>query len=192
MKVLKFLTWMIAGALALVTLMAALLVLVINSVDWNRHLDFVASTTERFTDWQVDSLEGLRVHVGIKTSLHLTGLEAHQDPKDEGNVIAAKNASIALEPLRLFIDRLVIDNMNLSEGHALIGMREPDPRPSEANSSDSSPFDSWPLVFLRQASIDAFDIKVLRQVLKLRRMKPHDRSEQEELLDLYKAALGMV
>ena len=43
-----------------------------------------------------------------------------------------------------------------------------------------------------EAKGDGFEIKVMRQVLKLRRMKPHDRSEQEELLELYKAAIGMM
>ena len=43
-----------------------------------------------------------------------------------------------------------------------------------------------------EAKSEGFDVKTLRQVLKLRRLKPHDRSEQEELLELYKAALGMV
>jgi uncharacterized protein (UPF0335 family) len=43
-----------------------------------------------------------------------------------------------------------------------------------------------------EAKGEGFDVKVMRQVLKLRRMKPHDRSEQEELLDLYKAAIGMM
>jgi uncharacterized protein (UPF0335 family) len=42
-----------------------------------------------------------------------------------------------------------------------------------------------------EAKGEGFDIKILRQVLKLRKMKPHDRSEQEELLEVYKAALGM-
>jgi uncharacterized protein (UPF0335 family) len=42
-----------------------------------------------------------------------------------------------------------------------------------------------------EAKGEGFDVKVMRQLLKLRRMKPHDRSEQEELLDLYKAAVGM-
>jgi uncharacterized protein (UPF0335 family) len=42
-----------------------------------------------------------------------------------------------------------------------------------------------------EAKGEGFDIKTMRQVLKLRRMKPHDRTEQEELLELYKAALGM-
>jgi uncharacterized protein (UPF0335 family) len=42
-----------------------------------------------------------------------------------------------------------------------------------------------------EAKSEGFDLKVLRQLLKLRRLKPHDRSEQEELLELYKAAVGM-
>jgi uncharacterized protein (UPF0335 family) len=43
-----------------------------------------------------------------------------------------------------------------------------------------------------EAKGEGFDVKVLRQVLKLRRMKPHDRTEQEELLELYKSAIGMM
>ncbi len=42
-----------------------------------------------------------------------------------------------------------------------------------------------------EAKSEGFDVRTLRHVLRLRRMKPHDRSEQEELLELYKAALGM-
>jgi uncharacterized protein (UPF0335 family) len=44
---------------------------------------------------------------------------------------------------------------------------------------------------LAEAKGEGFDVKTMRQLLKLRRMKPHDRSEQEELLETYKAALGM-
>lgn len=42
-----------------------------------------------------------------------------------------------------------------------------------------------------EAKGEGFSIKTIRTVLKLRRMKPHDRSEAEELLEVYKAALGM-
>ncbi|CAO5675850.1 MAG: hypothetical protein HEEMFOPI_00944 [Holosporales bacterium] len=42
-----------------------------------------------------------------------------------------------------------------------------------------------------EAKGEGFDIKTLRSVLKLRKMKPEDMSEQEELLDLYLSALGM-
>lgn len=43
-----------------------------------------------------------------------------------------------------------------------------------------------------EAKGEGFDVKIMRQLLKLRKMKPHDRSEQEELLDVYKAAIGMI
>ena len=36
-----------------------------------------------------------------------------------------------------------------------------------------------------------FDIKIIRQVLKVRKMETQERIEQEELLDLYLSALGM-
>ena len=36
-----------------------------------------------------------------------------------------------------------------------------------------------------------FDVKIMRQIVRLRKMNSTDRQEQEELLDLYKNALGM-
>lgn len=35
-----------------------------------------------------------------------------------------------------------------------------------------------------------FDTKIVRQVIRLRKMEKNDRQEQEELLDLYLAAIG--
>jgi len=37
-----------------------------------------------------------------------------------------------------------------------------------------------------------FDVTVLRQVIRLRKMDASDRSEMEEVLDVYKRALGMM
>lgn len=42
-----------------------------------------------------------------------------------------------------------------------------------------------------EAKGEGFDTKTMRQVLRLRRMKPHDREEQNELLEVYLSALGM-
>lgn len=42
-----------------------------------------------------------------------------------------------------------------------------------------------------EAKSAGFDVKVLRQVLRLRRQEPAEVEEQETLLDLYKRALGM-
>lgn len=42
-----------------------------------------------------------------------------------------------------------------------------------------------------EAKSNGFDVKTMRQVLKLRKMKSNDRTEQEYMLDLYKRALGM-
>ncbi|MDP9195784.1 MAG: DUF2312 domain-containing protein [Pseudomonadota bacterium] len=43
-----------------------------------------------------------------------------------------------------------------------------------------------------EAKGNGFDVKIMRQILKLRKMEKSDLQEQEELLDLYKQALGMI
>ena len=42
-----------------------------------------------------------------------------------------------------------------------------------------------------EAKAVGYDPKIMRQVVRLRKMKPDDRSEQEMVLDTYKTALGM-
>ncbi len=42
-----------------------------------------------------------------------------------------------------------------------------------------------------EAKGEGFDVKTMREVLRLRRMKPHDRAEHDELLEVYLSALGM-
>lgn len=42
-----------------------------------------------------------------------------------------------------------------------------------------------------EAKSNGFDMKAMRQVLKLRKLRANERTEQEYILDLYKRALGM-
>lgn len=42
-----------------------------------------------------------------------------------------------------------------------------------------------------EAKATGFDVKILREILRLRKLDKADRQEQEHLLDLYKRALGM-
>jgi len=42
-----------------------------------------------------------------------------------------------------------------------------------------------------EAKAVGYDVKMMRQVVRLRKMKPEDRREMEMLLDTYKAALGL-
>jgi uncharacterized protein (UPF0335 family) len=42
-----------------------------------------------------------------------------------------------------------------------------------------------------EAKAVGYDPKIMRQIVRLRKMKPDDRSEQDMLLETYKAALGM-
>lgn len=43
-----------------------------------------------------------------------------------------------------------------------------------------------------EAKSQGFDAKVMRQIVKLRKMEPHDRQEWEAVLETYKAAIGLL
>lgn len=43
-----------------------------------------------------------------------------------------------------------------------------------------------------EAKGNGFDAKIMRQVIKLRKLEPQDRDEQETLLEIYLRALNMV
>ena len=42
-----------------------------------------------------------------------------------------------------------------------------------------------------EAKAVGYDVKIMRQIVRLRKMKPDDRAEMDMLLDTYKAALGL-
>lgn len=43
-----------------------------------------------------------------------------------------------------------------------------------------------------EAKSAGFDVKIIRQLIRIRKADPQDRREQEELLELYMQAIGMV
>lgn len=42
-----------------------------------------------------------------------------------------------------------------------------------------------------EAKANGYDAKIMRQIIRLRKMQPHDRQEMEAILQTYLAALGM-
>lgn len=42
-----------------------------------------------------------------------------------------------------------------------------------------------------EAKAVGYDVKVMRQIVKLRRLRPDDRAAMDALLDTYRAALGL-
>jgi len=42
-----------------------------------------------------------------------------------------------------------------------------------------------------EAKAVGYDTKIMRQIVRLRKMRPDDRAEMEMVLDTYKAALGL-
>ena len=42
-----------------------------------------------------------------------------------------------------------------------------------------------------EAKASGYDVKIMRQIVRLRKMRPDDRREMEMVLDTYKSALGL-
>lgn len=42
-----------------------------------------------------------------------------------------------------------------------------------------------------EAKGSGFDAKIMRQIVRLRKLDPHVRAEQDQLLDVYKRAVGL-
>jgi uncharacterized protein (UPF0335 family) len=45
---------------------------------------------------------------------------------------------------------------------------------------------------LSEAKSSGFEVKIIRMLLRLRKMDAQERNEQDQLLDVYKQAIGMV
>lgn len=87
---------------------------------------------------------------------------------DGAKVGGKRSDTVAAERLKSFIERIE----KLEEERTSIGadMRE----------------------VYSEAKGAGFDVKTMRTVVRLRKMEPAERAEQDELVDLYKQALGMV
>jgi uncharacterized protein (UPF0335 family) len=89
------------------------------------------------------------------------------DPLDSGKATEAKVGGIAADRLRSLIERIE----RLEEERKALGSDIKD--------------------IYAEAKSAGFDVKVLRQIIRIRKQEPADVEEQETLLDVYRRALGM-
>jgi len=97
----------------------------------------------------------------------LDNSELDDDPLDEAKEAAAQVGGVAADRLRSLIERIE----RLEEERKALGSDIKDIY-SEAKSA-------------------GFDVKVIRQIIRIRKQEPADVEEQETLLDVYRRALGM-
>ncbi|HYX34560.1 MAG TPA: AsmA-like C-terminal region-containing protein [Oligoflexus sp.] len=160
MRILRITLGTFAGALMAVMILLLGLVQVVNRVNWNKHLDFVARTTEKFTDWQVKGLEGLDIHLGTRTSFSVEGLSLQAGNGARLESVSARHASLVLRPWTLLKNQIVIQDITIKDARVVID--------STQTSADDkqTPLEKWPALFVQQASIDDFEIHILRDAHK--------------------------
>lgn len=86
---------------------------------------------------------------------------------DVGHNSGVVVGGVAGDQLRSYIER--VERLNEEKANIAVDIRE---------------------VFA-EAKANGFDVKTMRQIVKLRGMDHSERDEQEHMLDLYKRALGM-
>jgi len=89
------------------------------------------------------------------------------DPLDEGKAKEAQVGGVAADRLRSLIERIE----RLEEERKALGSDIKD--------------------IFAEAKSAGFDVKVLRQIIRIRKQEPAEVEEQESLLDAYRRALGM-
>ncbi len=89
------------------------------------------------------------------------------DPLDEGRAKEAQVGGIAADRLRSLIERIE----RLEEERKALGSDIKD--------------------IFAEAKSAGFDVKVMRQIIRIRKQEPAEVEEQESLLDVYRRALGM-
>ncbi len=89
------------------------------------------------------------------------------NPLDEGKAKEAQVGGIAADRLRSLIERIE----RLEEERKALGSDIKD--------------------IFAEAKSAGFDVKVLRQIIRIRKQEPAEVEEQESLLDVYRRALGM-
>ncbi len=89
------------------------------------------------------------------------------DPLDEQQAKEAQVGGVAADRLRSLIERIE----RLEEERKALGSDIKD--------------------IYAEAKSAGFDVKVIRQIIRIRKQEPADVEEQESLLDVYRRALGM-
>jgi len=85
----------------------------------------------------------------------------------DGSAVVSDQASgVAADRLRSFLER--VENLEEEKTNIMADIKE----------------------IFAEAKGEGYDVKTMRQILRLRKMDSHDRAEQEALLDLYLSALG--
>jgi uncharacterized protein (UPF0335 family) len=87
--------------------------------------------------------------------------------KSRGQTIRSGDAGATDDQLRLFIER--VERLEEEEKGIKDDKRD---------------------VYL-EAKSQGYDPKIMREVVKLRRMNPHDRAERDAILEIYRSAIGL-
>lgn len=149
----------ILGIILTPILIAILALVVINVVDWDKHRPFVKGLIERFTDLQIDKIEGIRVGLLSSAEAGIDKIKFRQTNEYSGlRDFESGQAYLKLKvfPL-LFHKQLIIQNAVLDQATIHLAAAKPDPKAKQSEAK-SFTLQDLPSIFINSASISDFKL----------------------------------
>ncbi|MBC7532251.1 MAG: AsmA family protein [Oligoflexus sp.] len=147
------------GIILTPVLLAILALVIINVVDWDKHRPFVKATIERFTDLEIENIEGIKVglltsaeagvdKITFKNSSEYSGLRDFQSGQ--------AYLQLKVFPL-LFHKQLIIQNAVLDQATVHLAASKSDPNAVKAEEKSFN-IQDLPTIFINSASISDFKL----------------------------------
>ncbi|RYZ52354.1 MAG: hypothetical protein EOP07_19740, partial [Proteobacteria bacterium] len=139
-------------------LLLFLALVVINVVDWDKHRPFVKSMVERFTDFEVENIEGIRVHLLTSAEAGVDRIKIKQTNETSGlKSFQSEQAYLKIKVFPLLKKQLIIQSFVLDGARIKLGEGKPDPK-SPKNEEEGMTLADLPQIFINSASIADFNL----------------------------------
>ena len=143
--------------LGLFVALSAILI-AINTINWNRHTRLISNVVERVSDWKVERLGGIQIHINSQFLLTLKDFHLHnalgtsslRDVK--GNYFGLQ---LQVRPL-IFHQNLIVDDVSLRSSSIVLRQT-----PVEEPTDWGSLIENMPSLFVASAQIEDLDVTYL-------------------------------
>lgn len=148
LKVLKA----ILGVVAVLVILMLLAFWTINLVNWDKHKGVLISAVERFTDFRVDELEGVRIKLLRHADARVARVKIHnEDPGSPLKSFESQAVHLRIPVFPLFKKELIVDAFTLDGGR--LNLREGTPEEAEQKEEEGGGLEKLPSIFVNLARI---------------------------------------
>jgi uncharacterized protein involved in outer membrane biogenesis len=140
-------------------LLLLIALVIINVVDWDKHRPFVKSMVERFTDFEVENIEGIRIHLLTSAEAGVDRIKIKQTNEYSGlKSFQSEQAYLKIKVFPLLKKQLIIQSFVLDGARINLTESKPDPKAVEEEKEGSMTLADLPAIFINSASMADFKL----------------------------------